>query len=205
MTTYYKISWSLEAARFGIWLFQSPEIVKQRCRDTCQISERYDQYNTRCRGFETSREFTVKCIIGVTGLQRKVKVWSRQNKSQISRVHLLWHDDVINWKHFQLYWPFVRGIHRLPVNSPHKGQWRGALMFSLIFAWKKWLSKQSRRLWFEVPSCSLWRHCNELNCISFSCRLYTWSRGIFSAGLPLRHHSGLKTRITHQVSWFNIR
>ena len=22
-----------------------------------------------------------------------------------------------------------------PVNSPHKGQWRGALMFSLIFAW----------------------------------------------------------------------
>ena len=27
---------------------------------------------------------------------------------------------------------FVRGIHRPPVNSPHKGQWRGALMFSLI-------------------------------------------------------------------------
>ena len=26
----------------------------------------------------------------------------------------------------------VRGIHRSPVNSPHKGQWRGALMFSLI-------------------------------------------------------------------------
>ena len=22
-----------------------------------------------------------------------------------------------------------------PVNSPHKGQWRGALMFSLIYAW----------------------------------------------------------------------
>ena len=30
---------------------------------------------------------------------------------------------------------FVRGIHRSPVNSPHKGQWRGALMFSLICAW----------------------------------------------------------------------
>ena len=28
-----------------------------------------------------------------------------------------------------------RGIHRSPVNSPHKGQWRGALMFSLIWAW----------------------------------------------------------------------
>ena len=42
------------------------------------------------------------------------------------------HDDVIKWKHFPRYRPFVRGIHRSPVNSPHKGQWRGALMFSLI-------------------------------------------------------------------------
>ena len=51
-------------------------------------------------------------------------------------VPLLWtnylHDDVIKWKRFPRYWPFVRGIHRSPVNSPHKGQWRGALMFSLI-------------------------------------------------------------------------
>ena len=30
------------------------------------------------------------------------------------------------------YWPFVQGIHWFPVNSPHKGQWRRALMFSLI-------------------------------------------------------------------------
>ena len=42
------------------------------------------------------------------------------------------HDDVIKWKHFPRYWPFVWGIHRSPVNSPHKGQWRGALMFTLI-------------------------------------------------------------------------
>ena len=47
---------------------------------------------------------------------------------------ILWHDDVIKWKHFPRYWPFVRGIHRSPVNSPHKGQWRGALMFTLICA-----------------------------------------------------------------------
>ena len=45
------------------------------------------------------------------------------------------HDDVIKWKHFPRYWPFVWGIHRSPVNSPHKGQWRGALMFTLICAW----------------------------------------------------------------------
>ena len=32
------------------------------------------------------------------------------------------HDDVIKWKQFLRYWPFVRGIHRSPVDSPHKGQ-----------------------------------------------------------------------------------
>ena len=45
------------------------------------------------------------------------------------------HNDVIKWKHFPHYWAFVRGIHQSPVNSPHKGQWHGAFMFSLICAW----------------------------------------------------------------------
>ena len=39
------------------------------------------------------------------------------------------HDDVIKWKHFPCYWPFVRGTHRSPVGSPHKSQWCGALFF----------------------------------------------------------------------------
>ena len=30
------------------------------------------------------------------------------------------HDDVIKGKYFPRYWPFVRGIHRSPVNPPHK-------------------------------------------------------------------------------------
>ena len=54
-------------------------------------------------------------------------------------------------------WPFVRGIHRLPVNSPHKGQWRGALMFALL---NKRLNKQSWGWWFETLSRPFWRHCN---------------------------------------------
>ena len=41
----------------------------------------------------------------------------------------------MKWKHFPRNWPFVRGIHRSPVNSPHKCQWRGAMMFSLICVW----------------------------------------------------------------------
>ena len=50
---------------------------------------------------------------------------------QFTRIH----DDVIKWKHFPRNWPFVREIHRSPVNYPHKGQWRAALMFYLICVW----------------------------------------------------------------------
>ena len=73
-----------------------------------------------------------------------MQIWSSIIREMTFMLHpkLLWlchgtddtHDDVIKWKHFPRYWPFVRGIHRSPVNSPHKGQWRGALMFSLIYA-----------------------------------------------------------------------
>ena len=36
---------------------------------------------------------------------------------------------------FRVTGHIVRGIHRWPVNSPHKGQWHGRLMFSLICVW----------------------------------------------------------------------
>ena len=49
----------------------------------------------------------------------------------VQDIRVLLYDDVIKWKHFQCHWPFVRGIHRLPVDSPHKSQCRGALIFSL--------------------------------------------------------------------------
>ena len=43
------------------------------------------------------------------------------------------------WRHqmeiFSALLPFLRGFHRSPVNYPHKGQWRGALMFTLICVW----------------------------------------------------------------------
>ena len=89
------------------------------------------------------------------------------------------HNNVIKWKHFTRYWPFVRGIH--------KGQWRGALMFSSISAWtngsvnnrntgdlrrhrafydvtltetvRRWASVISRRCQPEHKACNAWwRH-----------------------------------------------
>ena len=48
--------------------------------------------------------------------------------------HISPHDDVIKWKHFPRYWPFVLGIHRsrwIPRTKASDGE---LLMFSLICA-----------------------------------------------------------------------
>ena len=72
-------------------------------------------------------------------------------------------DDVNKWKHCPRYWPFVRGIHRSSVNSHHKGQWRGALMFSLICSWTKdWANNREagdlrrHRAHYDVIVMTLW-------------------------------------------------
>ena len=68
------------------------------------------------------------------------------------------------WRHqVKIYWPFVRGIHRSPVNSPHKGQWREALIFSLICVWiNGWVNNREAGdlIRYRAP---LWRHCNAEN------------------------------------------
>ena len=87
-------------------------------------------------------------------------VWDTNVSRFISHIIWRWHDDVIKWRHFPRYWPFVRGIHRSPVNSPHKGQWRGAFDVFFDLRLNKRLSKQPWGWWFETPTHPLWRHCN---------------------------------------------
>ena len=48
-----------------------------------------------------------------------------------------------NGNFFSRYRPFVMGIRLSPVDSPHKGQWRGTLMLPLICAWTNgWANHQ---------------------------------------------------------------
>ena len=62
-------------------------------------------------------------------------VFPLSNENSKCVTFFLLHDDIIKRKHFPCHWPFVRGIRRSPVNSPHESQWRGALMFPLICVW----------------------------------------------------------------------
>ena len=82
------------------------------------------------------------------------------------------HNDVIKWKHFPLYWPFVRGIDRSPVNSQHKGQWRWSFDVFFDLHLIKRLSKHWRGWWFETLSHPLWRHCN----LTLTCQMLIWYR-----------------------------
>ena len=68
-------------------------------------------------------------------VERAARLWASRNSKCTDVITLTLHDDVIKWIHFSHYWPFVSGIYRSPVDSPHKGQWHGALMFSSICAW----------------------------------------------------------------------
>ena len=72
-----------------------------------------------------------KSILRMTNVRIEINAW-----------YICWrllfginHGDVIKRKHFPRDWPFVWWIYWSTVNSPHKGQWRGALMLTLIRAW----------------------------------------------------------------------
>ena len=73
-----------------------------------------------------------------------------------------------NENDFPRYWPFVRGIHWFPVNSSHKGQWRGSLTFSFRCVWTNgWVSNRNagdlrrHRTHYDVTSMEL-RACTDL-------------------------------------------
>ena len=103
---------------------------------SCEYSKPYDSNRQSYNGLSLSVIWTVLSVIPKVGCHMR---WSRWVKlgfychlfiplfsAKLSE-EICIHDDVIKWKHFPRYWPFVLGIHR--------GQWRGALMFSLICAW----------------------------------------------------------------------
>ena len=89
--------------------------------------------------------------------------------NRISTGSVKTHDDVIRWKHFPNYWPFVTS--EFPSQRPVTQSFD--VSFDLLF--NKWLSKQSRGWWFEMPSCPIWRHCNYLFWHQFYCPFISYS------------------------------
>ena len=103
-------------------------------------------------------------------------------------------DDVIKRKHFTHYWPFMRGIHRSPVNSQHKGH------VFLDLHLNKQLCKQWRRRQFETPSRSLWRHYEYRRLLKF----LTWDSTLIWHNTNPRRGSLILTWIDFNHSVYNI-
>ena len=84
------------------------------------------------------------------------------------------------------------GNHRSPVNSPHKGQWREILMFSLICTWiNGWWG-----WWFETPSRPLRRYCN-----ANGARLYHICTVVVFYGFEMNHWWQIKEPSARMVPW----
>ena len=73
----------------------------------CMSNFKYEYSNYQIRSFESSRDLTIRRLIA----------WWRHQMETFSALLAL-----------------CAGNSPVPVNSPHNGQWRGALMFSLICA-----------------------------------------------------------------------
>ena len=102
------------------------------------------------------------------------------------------HDDYIKWKHIPRYWPFVRGIQLLPENFPHKGQRRGASMFSLVCAWTKCFANNWDAGDLETTSRSLWRHCNVMHStVAVVNQNPWWWPNYLSQNIPVSAQEGL--------------
>ena len=73
----------------------------------------------------------------------------------------LTYDDVIIWTHLSALLALCE--RNSPVTGGFPSQWASNAEF-LCFLWfapEQTPKQASRRRWFETPSCSLWRHCNE--------------------------------------------
>ena len=100
--------------------------------------------------FDSNRRLFGPCDLTIWWMT--LKIIGQLSYIKPSLVHH--HDDIIKWKNFPRYWPFVRGIHRSVTRN-----------FDVFFDLRlnKGLSKLSWGWWSETPSSSLWRHRNDLS------------------------------------------
>ena len=125
-----------ESTVYNIIMNVTKSIITSR-RRICQWHRKPTRTRRSCRLVEKYEHLiSYKLHIIVRFLEYNAALWPVHGLTRptVLKGDLFVHD-VFKWKHLPRYWPFVWAIHRSLVNSPHKGQWRGALMFSLIGAW----------------------------------------------------------------------
>ena len=104
---------------------------------------------------------SVKTVCCLPGCSAITKFCDMRGGETLTQEVILRHDDIIKWKHFPRYWPYVKG--NSPVTGEFPAQRPVARSFIVFFDLhpNKRLSKQPWIWWFETPLRPLWRHCND--------------------------------------------
>ena len=121
-------------------------LITIKHKKCCGIAWYFGNHSGWCC-FQNNAMYLLISSIGRLGL------WRHSNDPRVAY-------DVIKWKRFVRYWPFVRWIHRSPVNSLHRGKWGGTLIFVGNPSMNNEFISQ-RVKYIEVSMC--WRHCNGLH------------------------------------------
>ena len=95
--------------------------------------------------------------------------WSRRAKTRFMMTSS-------NGNIFCVTGPFVRGIHRSQLDSPHRGQWRGALIFFFMCNWTNGCEQATELTGFETPWCTC-----DVTAMVFLHFQHHWSDVIMSA------------------------
>ena len=123
------------------WWFETPAWSLWRHRNGIVNTREINQYNAlenytfKINATFPKRQWVEYTLQTVRNRRKSGVAVMRSDRYIFCTWHHSSRDDVIKWKYFPRYWSFVWWIHRSLVNSPHKGKWRGALMFSLFCVW----------------------------------------------------------------------
>ena len=116
----------------------------------CQVVCAYGLLNLitnhlpKCCIYSSMNWVSIDSYNGLSSLRRQAIIWTHAGLLSIEPLGTNFSEFLIKMQNFtftKLHLKIssallaITGIHRSPVNYPHKGQWRWALMFSLICAW----------------------------------------------------------------------
>ena len=73
----------------------------------------------------------------------------------------VWRDDVMTWKRFPHYWPYVKEIHQSPVDFPSQKDSNAGFDVFLDVSLNNRFNKQPRLI--EDAMTVMWRHCYEFD------------------------------------------
>ena len=139
----------------------------------CRTKTTGDRFDSACRPFYSKHRFALQDLSfsnNLCHIQRHCAIWFKS-----------W------WRHqmetFSALLAICAGNSPVSVNSPHKGHWRGTLMFSLISAWiNDWVNIRAagdlrrNRTHCDVIVILHWNQENNINRVTLATITLLWNK-----------------------------